>query len=93
MITIYDWFGYELPLKERYRIIKEVGFDGVLLWRSEHLRRGDCRKGPELFREAGAFYRKYSHTVSSTGLSLAGQLRWTGNGRMISSMCQGLFQI
>ncbi len=37
MITIYDWFGYELPKKERYRLIKESGFDGVLMWWSEHL--------------------------------------------------------
>ncbi|MGN7385233.1 hypothetical protein [Paenibacillus sp. SAFN-117] len=35
MITIYDWFGYELPIKERYQLIKEAGFDGVLLWWSE----------------------------------------------------------
>lgn len=39
MITIYDWFGYELPIKERYQLIKEAGFDGVLLWWSEHLGR------------------------------------------------------
>ncbi len=32
MITIYNWFGYELTIKERYRLIKEAGFDGVLLW-------------------------------------------------------------
>ncbi|CAM3555909.1 hypothetical protein BRIN106911_19255 [Brevibacillus invocatus] len=25
MITIYDWFGYELPIKERYQLIKEAG--------------------------------------------------------------------
>ena len=31
MITIYDWFGYELPIKERYRLIREAGFDSVLL--------------------------------------------------------------
>jgi len=37
MITIYDWFGYELPIKERYRLIKEAGFDGVLLWWSNGL--------------------------------------------------------
>jgi hypothetical protein len=27
MITIYDWFGYELPIKERYRLIKKAGFE------------------------------------------------------------------
>jgi len=55
MITIYDWFGYELPLKERYRLIKEAGFDGVLLWWSEYLDRKDYRKGPQLVREADLF--------------------------------------
>jgi len=53
MITIYDWFGYELPIKERYRLIKEAGFDGVLLWWSEYLDRKDYRSGPQTAREAG----------------------------------------
>ncbi|HBL85342.1 MAG: xylose isomerase [Clostridiales bacterium GWF2_38_85] len=55
MITIYDWFGYELPVKERYRLIKEAGFDGVLLWWSEYLDRNDYRSGPHIAREAGLF--------------------------------------
>lgn len=55
MITIYDWFGYELPIKERYQLIKEAGFDGVLLWWSENFGRNNYRKGPELAREAGLF--------------------------------------
>jgi len=53
MITIYDWFGYELPIKERYRLIKEAGFDGVLLWWSEYLDRNDYRRGPQIVRESG----------------------------------------
>ena len=60
MITIYDWFGYELPIKERYRIIKEAGFDGVLLWWSDGFGRdrfgqNDYRNGPKYAREAGLF--------------------------------------
>ena len=55
MITIYDWFGYELPIKERYKFIKEAGFDGVLLWWSEHLGRNDYCNGPGIVREAGLF--------------------------------------
>ncbi|MEN6419291.1 MAG: TIM barrel protein [Clostridiaceae bacterium] len=55
MITIYDWFGYELPIAERYRLIKAAGFDGVLLWWSEYLGRGDYRGGPELARKAGLY--------------------------------------
>ncbi|OGO91763.1 MAG: xylose isomerase [Clostridiales bacterium GWF2_38_85] len=53
MISIYDWFGYELPIKERYKLIKEAGFDGVLLWWSEYLGRNDYRSGPQIIREAG----------------------------------------
>lgn len=58
MITIYDWFGYELPIKERYQLIKEVGFDGVLLWWSDgfgrdRFGRNDYRNGPQIAREAG----------------------------------------
>ena len=55
MITIYDWFGYELPIKHRYREIKEAGFDGVLLWWSEFLGRKDYRNGPDIARQAGLF--------------------------------------
>ncbi|EGW38755.1 sugar phosphate isomerase/epimerase family protein [Desulfosporosinus sp. OT] len=55
MITIYDWFGYELPIKERYRLIKEAGFDGVLLWWSDGFGRNDYRNGPQIAREAGLF--------------------------------------
>ena len=53
MITIYDWFGYEFPIEDRYRLIKDVGFDGVLLWWSEYLGRNDYRSGPQIVREAG----------------------------------------
>lgn len=56
MITIYDWFGYELPYPERCRLIREAGFDGVLMWWSEDLGRGrDYRSGPETARKAGLF--------------------------------------
>ncbi len=55
MITIYDWFGYDLPIAERYRLIKAAEFDGVLLWWSEYLGRGDYRGGPELARKAGLY--------------------------------------
>jgi sugar phosphate isomerase/epimerase len=58
MITIYDWFGYELSTKDRYRLIKESGFDGVLLWWSDGFGRdelglNDYRNGPLIAREMG----------------------------------------
>lgn len=53
MITIYDWFGYDLPTEERYKQIKEAGFDGVLLWWSAFLNRDDYRNAPQAARKAG----------------------------------------
>ncbi|WP_444644914.1 sugar phosphate isomerase/epimerase family protein [Caproiciproducens sp. R1] len=55
MITIYDWFGYEMSIQERYRSIKQAGFDGVLMWWSEGFGRNDYRSGPRIAREAGLF--------------------------------------
>lgn len=60
MITIYDWFGYDLTIKERYQLIKEAGFDGVLLWWSDGFGRdifgrNGYRNGPLIAKEAGLF--------------------------------------
>ena len=44
-----------MPIKERYKLIKEAGFDGVLLWWSEYFGRNDYRKGPQIVRNAGLF--------------------------------------
>lgn len=60
MISIYDWFGYELTIRERYKLIKEAGFDGVLLWWSDGFGRdcfgrNDYRNGPQIARDAGLF--------------------------------------
>lgn len=55
IITIYDWFGYKTPIKERYKKIKQAGFDGVLLWWSELLNRGDYKNAPLIARNAGLF--------------------------------------
>lgn len=54
MISIYDWFGYEVAIQDRYKLIKEAGFDGVLLWWSRGFGRGDdYRDGVSLARKAG----------------------------------------
>jgi len=55
MLSIYDWFGYEMPIQERYRMIRRAGFDGVLMWWSDESGRGDYRNGPMIARKAGLF--------------------------------------
>lgn len=70
MISIYDWFGYELPIKKRYQMIKEAGFDGVLLWWSDGFGRdvlgqNNYRNGPQMAREAGLFVENIHTPVQS----------------------------
>jgi hypothetical protein len=33
MVALYQYFGFQLPLKERFAMIKAAGFDTVGLWR------------------------------------------------------------
>lgn len=54
MLTIYDAFGYDLPDKERYSLIRQAGFDGVQIWWSDGFGRGSgYRQAPDLARQAG----------------------------------------
>lgn len=56
MVGIYDWFGYDVSIKDRYKLIKETGFDNVMLWWSEEFGRGtDYREGVQYARNAGLF--------------------------------------
>lgn len=56
MINIFDWFGYDMPYnRERYQLIKEAGFDGVLLYWSNEFGNIDYRHNPELARQNGLF--------------------------------------
>ena len=55
MISCFTWFGYELPVKERIRLIKHAGFDGVMLWWSEEYENYEYRKAPQMARDAGLF--------------------------------------
>ncbi|MGN0972621.1 MAG: sugar phosphate isomerase/epimerase family protein [Aristaeellaceae bacterium] len=45
MTGIYDCFGYgegyDVPFPERYRLIREAGFDSVMLWWSDRFGRGE----------------------------------------------------
>lgn len=54
MLSIYDWFGYEVEIKKRYKLIKAAGFDGVLLWWSDGFGRGPSYKdGVQHAEDAG----------------------------------------
>jgi len=53
MITIYTWFGYDLPLKNLLRLIKQAGFDGAMVWWSEKYGNNDYLFAPKMARDAG----------------------------------------
>ncbi|WP_125154337.1 sugar phosphate isomerase/epimerase family protein [Clostridium rectalis] len=36
-VGIFSWFGYMMPLPERLKLIKEVGFDSVIIWWEDEL--------------------------------------------------------
>ena len=60
MIGIYDCFGYgegyEVSFEERYKLIKNAGFDCVMLWWSDKLGRGNgYQKNVRLARDAGRY--------------------------------------
>lgn len=82
MVSIYDWFGYEVPIRERYKLIKEVRFDAVLLWWSDGFGRGaGYREGVKLARSAGLFIENIHTPVQQQNdLSLdnlaGGRLNW-----------------
>lgn len=60
MIGIYDCFGYghgyDVSFEERYRLIKNAGFDCVMLWWSDQFGRGaGYQKDVKFARDAGLY--------------------------------------
>ena len=56
MLSIFNWFGYrELTHAEGFRLIKQAGFDAVLLWWDFAEGGEDYRLQPELARREGLF--------------------------------------
>jgi sugar phosphate isomerase/epimerase len=53
MLSIYQYFGYDLPLKERFKLIKEAGFDFVGLWRDDWFGWSEHREYADIARNAG----------------------------------------
>jgi len=52
---IYEWFGYQIDYKERFKLIREAGFDYVLLWWVDEYADSVGNKNflPELARSVG----------------------------------------
>jgi len=76
MLSIYDWFGYQLTMEERYRLIKAAGFTWVMvLWGHRQGREEDCRLVPEVARKAGLSIEnihaptQWQHALWEDGLS------------------------
>lgn len=55
MITTFSWFGYELPKREIFKMIKSAGFDGVMLWWDDEFGDTEYRSNPESARKAGLY--------------------------------------
>ncbi|WP_313583171.1 sugar phosphate isomerase/epimerase family protein [Lacrimispora sp.] len=56
MIGIYDCFGYDVSFRERYKLIKNAGFDSVMLWWSDKFGRGGgYQEDVQYARDEGLF--------------------------------------
>lgn len=55
MLTIHGFFGYDLPMKEGYRLIRQVGFGGVLIWWGDDFGDADYQTFPDLARSEGLY--------------------------------------
>ena len=56
MLSIFSWFGYrKLTHTEEFRLIKQAGFDCVLLWWDDDFDGPAFRLQPELARREGLF--------------------------------------
>lgn len=56
MIGIYDCFGYDISFRERYKLIKNTGFDSVMLWWSDKFGRGEgYQEDVQYARDEGLF--------------------------------------
>lgn len=65
-LSIFSWFGFAIPMEERFKLIKEAGFDGVLLWWSDEFAEvdGDKSLHPELARQKGLFIENIHTPIS-----------------------------
>lgn len=53
VLAIYHYFGFDLPMRERFAMIKAAGFDAVGLWRADYPGQPCHREYTELARAQG----------------------------------------
>jgi len=53
MISTFAHFGYNLPKRETFDLIRQAGFDGVSLWWDDDFGDLNYRENPDLVRNAG----------------------------------------
>lgn len=53
MIALYQYFSYDMQLRDRFRLIKSAGFDAVGLWRDDWLGWSGHREYADCARAAG----------------------------------------
>ncbi len=76
MITIYDWFGYELPMEMRYQLIKEAGVTGSCYGGAKILGEGITAAGRSLPGRRGCFWKTSTHLL--TARMTFGRITWMG---------------
>ncbi len=55
-VGIFSWFGYDLPLRERSKLIKEAGFNSTFLWygvEEKLYESGEIEAAPTIVRNYG----------------------------------------
>ena len=53
MLALYQYFGYDIPLNDRFKMIKAAGFDAVGVWCDDWLGWTEHRAFPKLARDMG----------------------------------------
>ena len=53
MLALYQYFGYDISVPERFKMIKAAGFDALGVWCDDWFGWSDHRSFPKLAREAG----------------------------------------
>lgn len=81
MYSLYGWFGSLLACQERFALIKESGFTGILLWWSAEFGDADFALQPSVARKAGLWveniHAPYAGNSALWEDTLAGEERFS----------------